>query len=185
MARLIILNGAPGAGKSTIAQRYVDDHPFALDLEPDRLRRQLGRWSADPPTALALTHALVLAAAGTHLRSGHDVVVPQYVGRVEQLQAFAAAAATAHAEYREIVLTDVRDAIIDRFHARNRASTDPVHADAARTLERSGGRRQLEAMYDRLLLVVAARPDAVTVPARTGAIDETYAAVCLALGDQG
>jgi len=31
--RLIHLNGPPGIGKSTIAQRYVDQHPEVLNLD--------------------------------------------------------------------------------------------------------------------------------------------------------
>ena len=35
MARLIVLNRPPGIGKSTLAQRYADDHPLSLCLEQD------------------------------------------------------------------------------------------------------------------------------------------------------
>ena len=36
--RLILLNGPPGIGKSTIAGRFVADHPetMLLDLDADR-----------------------------------------------------------------------------------------------------------------------------------------------------
>jgi 2-phosphoglycerate kinase len=46
VARLILLNGPPGIGKSTLAQRYVDDHPLALNLDIDSVRRLLGRDDA-------------------------------------------------------------------------------------------------------------------------------------------
>ena len=42
--RLILLNGPPAVGKSTLAQRYADEHPPALNLDIGRIRSMLGRW---------------------------------------------------------------------------------------------------------------------------------------------
>jgi hypothetical protein len=42
--------------------------------------------------------------ADTHLRAGHDVVMPQLATRTEEVEGFEAAAARAGARYREIVL---------------------------------------------------------------------------------
>lgn len=58
MARLILLNGMPGIGKSTLAERYADDHPGVLNLDVDRLGRTMGgdfASTAEPARALALT----------------------------------------------------------------------------------------------------------------------------------
>jgi hypothetical protein len=38
MAILILLNGPPASGKSTIAQRFVNTHPLALNLDIDVVR---------------------------------------------------------------------------------------------------------------------------------------------------
>ena len=46
--RLILLNGPPGVGKSTIALLYAQGHPLALNLDIDLVRRQLGRWTSNP-----------------------------------------------------------------------------------------------------------------------------------------
>lgn len=48
MAMLILINGAPGVGKSTLAQRYVEDQPLALLLDIDELRTALGGWRERP-----------------------------------------------------------------------------------------------------------------------------------------
>ena len=60
--------------------RYVEDHPLALNLDIDRVRGLLGRWSEEPTKAGLLARDLSLAMAGVHLAAGHDVVIPQYFG---------------------------------------------------------------------------------------------------------
>jgi len=40
--RLILLNGPPAAGKSTLAQMYADEHPLTLNLDIDKIRSLLG-----------------------------------------------------------------------------------------------------------------------------------------------
>ena len=165
MARLIVLNGPPGIGKSTLAQRYLRDHPGALNLDLDRLRRFVGGWRDDPLAAYTLARGFGLAAARAHLQAGHDVLVPQYLGRIEHLQQLADVAGQTGASHHEIVLMESKDRVLARFAARTAMSDDPVHRDAQDFLDAAGGTPQLEAMYDRLLLVLANRPSAQLLPA--------------------
>ena len=44
IARLILVNGPPASGKSTLARRYVDDHDRAALVEVDTLRMTLPNW---------------------------------------------------------------------------------------------------------------------------------------------
>lgn len=186
MPRLVVVNGPPGCGKSTLAARFVEEHPFALCLEIDRLRRLIGHWRDDPHRAGLLAREAALAAARAHLGGGMDVVVPQYLGRVDFLARFEQLADDTGAGYAEVVLTADRDVCAARFLARNAAAAgipgaEPTHADSQFLLERSGGVAQLGAMYDRLLLVIAARPQARVVVAPEGAIEQTWAAFTAAL----
>ncbi|MGH8878730.1 MAG: AAA family ATPase [Stackebrandtia sp.] len=73
MPRLILINGAPGCGKSTLARRYADRFPLTLNLDIDLIRGQLGRWKDDPGAAGALARDIAVAAARTQLASGHNV----------------------------------------------------------------------------------------------------------------
>jgi predicted kinase len=174
VARLIVLNGPPAIGKSTLARRYVDDHPLALDLDIDSIRRLLGRWRDDPTRAGLLARAMTLTMAGEHLANGYDVVLPQYLGKPQFLEQAEAVAADAGASFFEFVLMDNRDEVVRRFNARTSAAVTPADVDAGQLVARLGGNDTLFAMYDRLLLLISARPGTQVVQCPEGAADAVY-----------
>ena len=172
-----MLNGPPGCGKSTLAQMYVDEHPLALNLDIDRVRGLIGQWQVDPHTSGLLARTLALAAARAHLTAGHDVVVPQFLGRPEFLEQLERLAEDVGADFREIVLLDAKESMLRRFAARSDAALDPAQVEAQELLDRSGGLDELSAMYDRLLSVIATRPGVRVVPTEDGQIRQAYRAV--------
>lgn len=100
-ARLVLVNGMPGSGKSTLAERYRSEHPGVLVVEADALRGWIG---GDPADHAEASRHLSLAMARAHLEAGYDVVVPQLVARLDQLERFEAAAEDAGAEMVHVVL---------------------------------------------------------------------------------
>src|SRR5690606_17116939 len=78
---LLLLNGAPGAGKSTLAARLAARRPLALALDIDQLKHSLGGWEADLQSSGLQARRLALALAGRHLEGGHDVLIGQYLAR--------------------------------------------------------------------------------------------------------
>jgi predicted kinase len=172
--RLVVINGPPGCGKSTLAQMYVNAHPLSLNLDIDRVRSMIGRWRDEPETAGLLARSLALAAARAHLAVGHDVVIPQFLGRAAFLEHLEGLAHETGADFHEIVLLDSKENTLRRFTQRSRAAADPAHAEAHQMLERSGGLKELSAMYDRLLTVVASRPTARVVPVANGEVQRAY-----------
>lgn len=172
--RLILLNGPPGCGKSTLAQRYVAQRPLALNLDIDRVRSLIGQWRSDPYAAGLLAREIALAAAGTHLAAGHDVVIPQLLCRLPFIAQLERLAGEAGVEFHEIVLLDSKENALRRFQERSRAAADPAHVEAQELLDRSGGQAELSAMYDRLLAVIAARPATKIVPTEAGRVEQAY-----------
>jgi predicted kinase len=175
VATLIHLNGPPGIGKSTLAALWAERHPGTLDLDIDQLHPLIGGWRDPAQDTHALARPLGKALAAAHLAAGHDVVMPQNITRLSEVEAFEAIAHAQGARFREVVLLDDRDAALARFEARTDDSAWNRHnREVGAAL---GGADCLGAMYDRLLEVLAQRPGSIVLRSTAGAVEETYAAL--------
>jgi predicted kinase len=181
--RLVHLNGPPGIGKSSIAQMYAADHAGVLNLDIDQLRCLIGGWREDFDTTGKLLRPIAMGMARTHLGAGHDVVLPQYLGRLSEIDRFDAVAHDTGAVFCEVVLMDTKGRSLQRFTDRSAAAELPWHREVQETVDRSGGLAALEEMYDRLTDIMSMRPMATVVPSRAGAIRETYASVLAVLDE--
>ncbi|OLP53184.1 hypothetical protein BJM39_01945, partial [Salmonella enterica subsp. enterica serovar Javiana] len=157
--RLLHLNGPPGIGKSTLAARYAHDHPGTLNLDIDTLHELVGGWRDPANRTHEVLRPVALAMAATHLRGGRDVVLPQYLGRLDAIESFEQAAVDAGAGFVEVVLLDDRTGSLERFDRRDDDS--PWGRHNRRLVADQGGTEFLAQMYDRLLEVVERRPRAV------------------------
>ena len=180
MATLIHLNGPPGIGKSTLAALWAERHPATLDLDIDQLHPLIGGWRDPAQDTHALARPLGKALATAHLGAGQDVVMPQNITRLSEVEAFEAIARAQGARFREVVLLDDRDAALARFEARTDDSAWNRHN--REVVAALGGADFLGSMYDRLLDVLAARPGAVVLRRPPGAGEATYPARERALG---
>jgi predicted kinase len=168
----MLLNGPPACGKSTLARRYVADHPLALCLDVDRLRAMVGRWQDDMHAAGLLARASALAAARVHLESGHDVVVPQLLAAAQFLEQLEELAGESGAEFRVIALTDSKENSLRRFAERHRLAADP--SGPAGSDHSSSSDEELSALYDGVMTFLATRTAAIIVPVVDGGIEPTY-----------
>src|SRR3954451_18978014 len=179
MPRLVHLNGPPGIGKSTLARRYVDDHPLAFCLDVDGFRRLIGRWDAHPAESGQLARRMALAMAQEHLGSGHDVVLPQFVTRAEFVSRLSEVATQAGADFFEVVLLDELGPASARFEARAGDSDWALHhEEAARMIGDSGG---FTAMYDALIGVLDQLPAPITIATAAEDIDGAYRSLIAAV----
>lgn len=179
IATLILLNGPPGVGKSALARRYADDHPLTLLLEIDAIRVSLGAWDEHDESKL-LARMLATAMAEAHLRAGHDVIVPQYLGRTEFIESLARLARRLDAAFVEVLLLDAHAALVERFRARRAdlAVTGRPHPQDEVT--ESAVPALVADALSRLAEVEAARAHTRVVVA-TGGTEATYRALCDAL----
>lgn len=175
MTRLIHLNGPPGIGKSTLARRYVEDHPKTLNCDIDVLRTLIGGWKEDFPGAGALIRPAALAMIEAYLRTGQDVVLPQMLLDLGEVARFEACATGAGAVFIERVLVDRPDAAVARFHRRGATGpADPWHDQVRAIVSASGGDEALSRCHSALEQVLLVRTRAVVVTSIEGATDETY-----------
>jgi hypothetical protein len=181
MTSLLHLNGPPGIGKSTLAALWADRHPRTLNLDLDLVHLLVGGWRDPGQDTHALVRPLGKAMASAYLATGRDVVLPQYLGRLDEVVSFERIAHEQGAEFREVVLLDDRDAAIARFDSRRDDTVWNQHN--RRVVADLGGEEFLRQMYDGLLAIMAARPAAVVVRSLPDAIEETYAALERALDD--
>ncbi|SEP51804.1 hypothetical protein SAMN04489732_117122 [Amycolatopsis saalfeldensis] len=129
------------------------------------MRALIGGWRDDPSGAGLPARELAIAAARAHFQAGHDVVIPQLLGRWEFLDRLEALAQEAGASFHEIVLWDSKDEILRRFAER---PPRPEHPDATPA--------EVAALYDRLEALLETRSRAHVVPVSAGRVDDAYRA---------
>ena len=178
----MLVNGVPGSGKSTVGRRYLDDHQLALALDIDVIRSMLGRSLEEPTLSGLAARDLARAMARTHLEAGHDVLICQFLGRVDFVDTLDRLAAATGVPFVEVVLTTGIDEAAERIRRRTRDHSRPEHSDAAILLDRAGGPDALVAMSARLDEVVSSRPATRSVAVAEGDVEETYQALLRVIG---
>jgi predicted kinase len=158
VAKLVLLNGPPAVGKSTLARRFADEHPLTLVLEIDMVRALLGAWLDEWQRSGTVARVIALAMARTHLEAGHDVIVPQLLARRPFVAELEATAEAVDATFYEIALLDPREVVLARLEQRS----EPAGAFSSRTLMEKQGEAPGDA-YDAFVASLAERPHAIVI----------------------
>lgn len=174
MADLILLNGPPASGKSTLAQRFVEADPFALNLDIDVLRGLVDGWAGDPEAAGLAARSVALVMARDHLTAGNHVVVPQFLGRPDFIEELAVTAYQCGARFLEVALWLERSEAIAAFADRSAAPSTQAHRDAAMLVEHSSRPDPVGSMYDDLVELIGRRPQTIRVDVIPRDVDATF-----------
>jgi predicted kinase len=131
VASLVLLNGSPASGKSTIAEAIVRSRLLALNLDIDHISALIGNWRNQLDESGLAARALALSMANTHLSAGYDVIVPQFLARQQFIDQLEHTAAKTNARFVEIALMVNRGDAIAAFEHRSANPASQQHRDAA------------------------------------------------------
>lgn len=166
--KLIFINGPVGSGKTTIGQKYIDDHKFALLLSSDYFVGPLGQWLQDEHGARDLAHQYLCLVAEAHLRAGYDLVLPYMLTRVQDVMDFEQIARNTQAEFFDCVLFVERDEAIERTLERGtwgEPTSPPITKEDIPILNE---------LFDKFEAAVKLRPGSIRIDAERGDIKGTY-----------
>jgi len=168
MSRLVLINGAPGSGKSTMAIGLAQDEPLTLALDIDMIKHALGRWDQDPSSSGLRARRLSLVLAREQLSSGFDVVVGQYLARTTFIEDLEHLAWDCGAAFHEFVLDLDAAALAERLTGRATNPDRPEHDVNNRLVRTEDAARLVQSLYH----LRTSRPQAIWVNAR-GSRDAT------------
>ncbi|UUZ59635.1 DUF2332 family protein [Nocardioides sp. B-3] len=136
MSVLLHLNGAPGVGKSTVAERLVASRPGWLNCDIDVLRTLLGGWRDDFVGAGARARPLAGEMMAAQLATGRGVVLPQLIMEDRELAQFRSLATVCGVPYVHVFLEASDAELAMRWQRR---SDQPWVAASQRILRSPGG----------------------------------------------
>lgn len=172
--KLIVINGCPGVGKSTLSQKYVDNHPMALNLDIDQIWCMIGQWQQTRPESFEQKMLLSYAMAEAHLQAGYDVIVAQHLNEGRFYEQFEKIASATGTGLIEIALRNDLEKAIERFIDRGKKSGHPDGFRPGGIMDTEGRIAKIKKMHEEVEIQIRKRPHMKVVEVKEGAIEHTY-----------
>ena len=131
-----------------------------------------GSWSCSTSLATGLAEA--------HLRAGHDVIVPQYLGRTQFIDTLDQLAQRVRVEFHEILVLDTEAAVTGRFRRRRSELSATGEAHPQLDVDELAVARTIAESFERLEVVETRRPRTRVITATDG-LENAYIALCRVL----
>ncbi len=169
--KLIILNGSPAAGKSTLAEKLHKDFPLSLLADVDEWRRLISGWRENREKSLKLSYIFMVAAVDAYLKTGHDVIVDKaIVSHDTVIDSLIKSGKEDGAEVYEFILTADKDIISDRAEKRG------FHENGLLTPEK------VVELWEKTQRLIADRGNAVIIDTSSITAEEVYEKVKAVIG---
>jgi hypothetical protein len=157
-------------------EKYISDHPLALQIDGDEIITKLGQWRAHIGEAIRSKILLTSNMAASHLRLGYDVILPIMQGGVYET-AYENVAMESGADFYEICIHVERNQAVHRLLERGtwgEAGLPPITQLDIPKIER---------LCDEMINAVAFRANTVKIESLKGDIEGTYKSLLKAISD--
>jgi len=141
----------------------------------------MGRW-ADHDESRLLARDLALVLVDAHLRAGHDVVLPQYLGRTDFIVALEQVAKRLDVEFIEVLVQDDEESVVARFRERRHALVELGQPHPEADLDDEDVPSAIADSFERLRGVASERPQHRRIAIGED-VERTYEALRRVLGD--
>ncbi len=160
--KLILINGPPGVGKSTVAEKLHKAIPLSYLLEIDALRRNIANYREQVKESGELSYDVSTAIVEACFNAGSDVIIDKAISDIEVIDSFFQVAKKYNANIYEFILNASKELVIKR--AENRGY-------------RVGGlltSEKVERWWEDTQEYIKKRPQAIVVDTETLSQEEVY-----------
>ena len=167
--KVILLNGSAGVGKTTISKMYLDEHPLALSIEGDQIIGMMGQWRKHESVARELVFEHTKSMLATHLKSGHDVLLPYLLIDSSHASAFEKIVNKHNVIFYEVIL------LVDKGEATTRLLERGVWGEEGSNKLTEKHKPEIETLYNKMLTELNKRPNTIKIGVEKGNATGTYA----------